>query len=324
MPILRQISIILGDDTPLSMAKSVGIGIMGMCDALADIKPDCLIVYGDRGEMLAGTIAAAHANIPIIHISGGDISGSIDDSIRNAISKFAHIHLAISEDGAANLKKMGEDEKRIFIVGEPSLDIIHNFSPVDPNLLAKKFNLDLSRPIILATQHPVSNEAEFSGQQMRETIEALLEIGAQTIISYPNSDAGNKVIIKVIEEYKDHPLFRFSRNLPHEVYLSLMKISSVMVGNSSSGIIEAPSFKLPVINIGTRQINRLRASNVIDVGYNKKEIVEKIKFVMTDIKFKKNLKLCVNPYGDGYSSEKIFQIIKNLDVTGNLTSKWLN
>jgi GDP/UDP-N,N'-diacetylbacillosamine 2-epimerase (hydrolysing) len=321
--ILRKVSMLLREDTGLSMAKGLGLAILGIAEALDELRPDIMLLQGDRGEMLAGAIAGAHANLPVVHMSGGDYSGSIDDSIRHAITKFAHLHLVTSEQSAQRVRAIGEADKRIFLVGEPTLDVIRSFEPIPPEQLAEQFKLDLSRPLILATQHGVTSEADQAARQMRETMEALVEVGEQTIMTCPNSDAGGRAIIQVMNEYKEHKNLRFSLNVSHDTYLSLMHMASVMVGNSSSGIIEAPSFQLPVVNVGTRQIGRLRAANVIDVRYSRDEIVQAIQKALYDNEFRDSLKLCVNPYGDGHTSERTVEILERLNLVAELTAKWI-
>jgi UDP-N-acetylglucosamine 2-epimerase (non-hydrolysing)/GDP/UDP-N,N'-diacetylbacillosamine 2-epimerase (hydrolysing) len=321
--ILHRLSMPLGEDTGLAMAKSLGTAILRIADALDEIQPNIILLQGDRGEMLAAAIVSAHANIPIVHMSGGDYSGSIDDSIRHAITKLAHLHLVTCEQSAQRVKAMGEASERVFVVGEPSLDAISSLEPVPPKQLAEQFDLDLARPLILATQHPVTSEADHAAKQIHETLEALVELGEQAIITYPNSDAGGRAMIQVIEDYKRHSFLRFSCNASHDTYLSMMKIASVMVGNSSSGIIEAPSFRLPVVNVGTRQIGRLRAANVIDVGYKRKEIVLAIQKALHDQEFRESLRYCVNPYGDGHTSERTVKILERIRFVPELIAKWM-
>src|SRR5450759_2254893 len=256
-------SMILGEDSGQAMAQSLGLAIFSFSSIIRSVEPDIVLLQGDRGEMLAGAIAAAHINIPIVHMSGGDYSGSIDDSIRNAISKFSHIHLTTCRQSTERLLKMGEQNSRIFEVGEPGLDVIKSMEFIAPEELARELDLVITKPIILAAQHPVTTEADQSGWQMKQTLEALKALDMQTVFTYPNSDAGGREMVSVLESYCTSKFLRIVPNLGSERYLSLMKIASVMVGNSSSGILEAPSFKLPAVNIGTRQYGRLRANNVI-------------------------------------------------------------
>ncbi len=302
----------LSSDTLEAMAKSIGIGIIGMAEIWEQLKPDIVLVLGDRVEPLAATIAAAYMNIPIAHIHGGDVCGNIDDMTRHAITKFAHIHFPVTKKSAERIIKMGEEGWRVYTVGSPSLDTILNESLIPADILSEKFNLDLSKPLVLLIQHSVTSQVNEVPRQIRKTIEAVLEVGYPTIIIYPNSDAGGQRMIKVIKEYERNPLIQSFRSLPHNEYCSLMKIVSVLVGNSSSGIIEAPSLGLPVVNIGIRQEGRERGNNVIDVGYNKPEIIKAIEKALTDKEFLNEVKKCESPYGDGNASQRIVETLSKL------------
>ena len=320
---LHFVSMVLAEDSGKAMAQSLGFAIYGIAQIIDANKPDILLLQGDRGEMLAGAMTAAHMNLPIVHMSGGDYSGSIDDSIRNAISKFAHIHLTTCSLSTKRLLEMGETVERIFEVGEPGLDLINNMDFISPMELAREFHLDLFKPIILATQHPVTTEAELGAWQIEQTLEALAELKYQTIFTYPNSDSGGREMVKKLLNYKDKDFIRIIPNLGSAKYLSLMRIASVLVGNSSSGILEAPSFKLPVVNIGSRQYGRLRAGYIIDVDYNKNQIKKAIQYALTDEKYRVGLAVCVNPYGDGNTAAKTVDILQHLAITPTLVAKWV-
>ena len=313
----------LFDDTGISTAIRFGYIMTDVAHYVQKIQPDIILLQGDRYEMLAGAIAGAYANIPIVHMSGGDRSGSIDDSIRNAITKFSHVHLVTCGESARNMQKMNEDPARVVTVGEPTLDVIRTLDTIPAKDLGKKFGFDPGRPLILMTQHAVASEVTDAGSHMRETLEALVEIGEQTLITSPNSDPGGQAMRSVMEEYHDVKNFIFLKPLTHEIYLNLMAISSVMVGNSSSGIIEAPSFRLPAVNIGTRQVNRVRACNVIDVGYDRKDIIAGIRKALDDTVFIQSLAACTSPYGDGHTSEKTADILSRMRLDPAIISKWI-
>lgn len=319
--IADKIETILSSDTGASMAKSIGITLMGLTQSLERIKPDILLVLGDRGEMMGAALAAIHMNIPVAHIHGGEVTGTVDESIRHAITKLSHIHLPATEDSKERICKMGEREKDIYVVGAPGIDYIKNTKYLSREEIINRFNLKDDKLFIM-TQHSVTTERDKVQWQVRETFEALVECGIQTIVSYPNSDNGGREIIKVIEEYRGkYDFFKVFRNLSQVEYLSLLNVADAMIGNSSSGIIEAPSFKLPVINIGTRQEGRLRASNVIDVGYTKEEILKGINKALYDQEYKEMLKSCSNPYGDGNAGEKIAEILSKVEINRELIQK---
>jgi len=318
-----KVDMLLSSDTKEAMAKSLGIGILGVVQAIEIAKPDMTLVCGDRNEPFAAAIASAYLTIPVAHLMGGDtaIGSNIDDSIRHAITKFAHIHFTATKGHAERIIKMGEDPWRVHVVGSPAIDSILYGEKIPSKDLARKFNLDLKSPIILIAQHPTTINAKNAPNEIRETLEAIVELKHQTVLIYPNADAGGRKMIEVIKEYKKYQFIKMFKSIPHKEYLSLMKIASVMVGNSSSGIIEAPSFGLPVVNIGIRQRGRQRGDNVINVGYNRKKIKIVIENAIRDEKFLEKVKKCKNPYGDGKTSERIVKILSEIELTPKLLQK---
>lgn len=312
---------ILASDTGVAMAKSIGLSVISMAQCFDRINPDIVLILGDRGEMLAAATAAIHMNIPVAHIHGGEVTGTVDESVRHAITKLSHIHFPANEDSKQRILKLGETEKNIFVVGAPGLDYIKKTHYLSRSEMLEKFELEDDK-IFLLTQHPVTTERDLVEWQIRETLDAVVELGYQTIVSYPNSDNGGREIIKVIEEYKaKYPLLKVFRNLSQVEYLSFLDIAEVMIGNSSSGIIEAPSFKLPVVNIGSRQGTRLRARNIIDVPQGKEAVKAGIKKALYDDNFKMQLENCTNPYGDGNASGKIAQILSEIVIDRELIQK---
>ncbi len=317
------VDMLLSNDTGASMAKSLGIGIIGITQALEQIKPDIVLILGDRGEPFAGAIAASHMNIPVAHIHGGESTtgGCIDESIRHSITKFVHIHFPATEESAERIKKLGEEPWRIHTVGAPGLDTILNMELIPKERLIRRFSLNASEPLLLAIQHPVTTQPENAAKEMRITLEALAELNIQTILIYPNSDAGGRSMIEVIKEYEHLPFLHTFKSLFHIEYLSLMKIAGVLVGNSSSGIIEASSFHLPVVNIGIRQEGRQHTVNVIDVVHDKTKIIEAINKALHDEIFKKTVRECVNPYGDGKAGMRIAKVLAELEINNSLLQK---
>lgn len=308
-----------GDD----MASGLGAQIMAMAPVMVRTRPDIVLVQGDRGEMLAAAIAAAHHNIAVAHMSGGDCTGSIDDSIRNAITSFAHLHLTTCAPSTQRLLARGEAPQRVFEVGEPVLDVIRALDPITPAALAAAHGLDLDSPLVLATQHPVTTEAGDAAAQVTATLEALAALGLQTIFTYPNTDSGSADIIRVLEASNGRGFLRLVPHLGQRAYLSLMKIAALMVGNSSSGILEAASFQLPVVNIGTRQHGRLRGANVVDANYDGEDIRRKISYVLHDSAFRRSLRNVTNPYGTGNTAAKTAAILARLRLVPELVAKWL-
>ena len=318
-----EIDMLLCGDTKKSMAKSISIGVLGMTDAIEYAKPDIVLICGDRGEAFAATIASSFQTIPVVHLFGGDTAAgsNIDDSIRHAITKFAHIHLVATKKHRDRLIKMGEETWRVHLVGSPAVySILQTKSTYEKDIL-KKYNLNLNEPILLVLQHPTSIGAKNAKDEIKETLNAIVELKHQTILIYPNADAGGRDMIKAIKEYKIYPFIKTFKSLPHEDYLTIMKNSSVMIGNSSSGIIEAPSFHIPVVNIGTRQEGREKAENVINVGYNKNEIKKAINLSLYDKNFKEKVKKCKNPYANKKTVEKVIKIISEIQIDEKLLRK---
>ncbi len=318
---IHEIDASYGKDDKESMANFVGKFIQLLTGKVNEIKPDMILLLGDRGEMLAGAIVGAYLTIPVAHLHGGEVTSTVDDFARHAITKLAHIHLPATELSAKRIILMGEESWRIHVVGAPGLDLILNEKLPSKEEVCENLSLDPKKPIFLAIQHPVTLEIEQAEKQMRETMEAIAHLKQQTVVIYPNADAGGRKMIEVIKEYDKYPFVKIFKSIPHIEYLSLMKMSSVMVGNSSSGIIEAPSFQLPVVNIGTRQEGRERSDNVIDVDHCKEEIINAINKAMSDPIFTGKVKKCKNPYGDGKTGERVANILNRIKIDKQLLQK---
>lgn len=320
-PIAAKVEMMVGGDTPSAWAKSVGVEIQNLAQVFSMLRPDIVLVTGDRAEMFAAAITASYMNIPVAHIQAGDVSGHIDGSARHAITKLSHIHFPSCKDSAKRVEKMGEEKWRIFNVGAPQLDaIIH-----DPKLSKKELNVklgvDLNQPTILVLQHPILVENDKSYDQMKQTMEVIAELKIQTLVVYPNVDSGGAEIIRAIKEYENLPFIYTFRNVERQIFISLLKAVSVIVGNSSCGILEAPSFKLPAVNIGNRQRGRMQANNVINVPHKREEIANAINKALFDNDFKRDLRNCINPYGDGKSSGRIVKVLKDIELNEQLLDK---
>ena len=309
-------------DSGLGMAQALGRGVLNLAQALDALRPDILLLQGDRGEMLAGAMAAAHMNIPVVHMSGGDRTGSIDNAIRNAITAFAHVHLTTCADSTAALLAMGEDPGRVFQVGEPALDRILSMTFTPRAELCARLNLDPAKPILAATLHPVTTEQDRAGEQMRALLEALDALGEQTVLTEPNTDAGGQAMRETLRAHGERPWLRVEQSLGFTAYASLLREAAAMVGNSSSGILEAPSFGLPVVNVGQRQHGRLRAGNVLDVDNDAPAILAGLRRALHDEDFRAACRACVNPYGNGTASAATADILARLDLGPALLDKW--
>lgn len=309
-------------NTDYDMAFSVSLGITGFAESFRKYSPDIIVVLGDRIEPLSAAIAASYMNIPVAHIHGGDVTETIiDESVRHAITKFAHLHFTSSKQSTERVLKLGEEPWRVFQVGAIGLDTVLHERLMSREEVCRKFKLDPRSPYLLVVFHPVSTEWEKAGEQMREIMAALIALQLPTIIIYPNADAGGFKIIEEINKHKDKNFIKTFKNLPHLHYLSLLKHSAALIGNSSSGIIEAPSLGVPVVNVGTRQKGRERAKNVIDVGYSKKEIIEAVEKALRDEEFLKEVRKKISPYGDGHASEKITKVLEEISIDKRLLQK---
>jgi UDP-N-acetylglucosamine 2-epimerase (non-hydrolysing)/GDP/UDP-N,N'-diacetylbacillosamine 2-epimerase (hydrolysing) len=295
------VDMLMGGDTGAHMAKSLGIGIIGITDALEKIRPDILLVLGDRDEPFAAAVAAAHMNIPVAHIHGGEITeGCIDESIRHSITKFAHIHFPATEESADRIRKMGEEPCRVYTVGAPGLDTILNTKFIPADQLVKKYSLWQDEPLLLVIQHPVTLQPEKAEEQIRITLEALKELEIQTVLVYPNSDAGGRSMIEAIKEYEHLPFLHTFKSLPHIEFISLMNLAK---------------------NIGIRQEGRQHTTNLINVQHDKQKIIEAIKTALYDETFKKNISNCVNPYGDGKAGIRIADVLAKIEINQKLLQK---
>lgn len=307
-------------DTGASVAEALGLCVAKLTEAIEELRPDVILVLGDRWEMLAAAIVGTYLSIVVAHIHGGDVSETVDEHVRHAITRLAHLHFPATKESAERIIRMGEQTWRVHHTGSPRVDIIMNHDYPDPMLVAERLGLDMSRPTILVVQHPVSVEVDQAADQIGTTMKALVELGHQAVVIYPNADPGGRRIIRVIQEYaKKYSFIKASKNLPQRDYLGLMKFADVMVGNSSSGIIEAPSFSLPFINLGTRQHGRERGCNVIDVNYDAGEIVEAVNVALNNGDFRVKIKQGGSPYAG--SGEKIANILSELKITPNLLQK---
>ncbi|MFH1391995.1 MAG: UDP-N-acetylglucosamine 2-epimerase [Candidatus Diapherotrites archaeon] len=308
-------------DNGFSMAESMGKGIAGIASSMKKIKPDFLVVLGDRTEAFAGAIAATYMNIPIAHIHGGDISrAGIDESVRHAITKLANIHFPATKKSAERIKKMGESSWRINVVGAPCMDTILKEKLFGKKWIEKKYGIVLGKKFVVVVQHSVTTESEKAEKQMKETLDAIMRLDVQAILIYPNSDSGARKIIKQIKKYAGKQII-VSKNLSQREYLSTLKFSGAIVGNSSSGIIESAAFGIPAVNIGIRQDGRERSTNVIDAPHDAKKIEKAIIKALYDKKFIKKAKKARIIYGNGTAGKKICQILAKTSINQKLLQK---
>lgn len=305
---------IIEGENPTTMAKSTGLAILELATLFENLKPDIVITVADRFETIATAIAASYMNIPLAHTQGGEITGSIDESVRHAITKLAHLHFVSSKLSAERVLKMGESKDAVYITGCPSLDVLVELDlritgelRTEVEILGVGGKLDLSKDYIVVLQHPVTTEYGSGRRQIEETLMAIYDLKIPTIWLWPNVDAGSDDISKGIRAFREkhNPAFiHFHKNFTVENYARLIYNSKCLVGNSSSGIREGAFLGIPVVNIGTRQGGRERGENVTDVGHDRRQITEAVKTQIAHGRYPKN-----TVYGDGYAGKRIAEIL---------------
>ncbi len=325
----KRISMLLSSDHESAITKSIGAGMIAFPDAMIELKPDILVVLGDRYELLSGVIAALILKVPIAHIHGGETSqGAIDEAIRHSITKMASLHFAATEAYKNRIIQMGEDPKFIYNFGAPGLDHIYKSKLLDKKGLEKNLKFNLSRQVAIVTYHPVTLEKNTPEMQIKNILQSIERAGIKAIFTSANADAYGSTINREIKSFCDHDpaRFKFFSNLGQLPYLSCLRNINLMIGNSSSGLTEAPSFKLPVVNVGDRQKGRIKAKNVIDVGYSAAEIKGGIEKACSP-EFRKRIRNMKNPYdkyGDGKVSYRIKEELKRISLSEGLLKKKFN
>lgn len=329
--VYREVEMRMEHDTLFATAQAIGSGILSLSRILDGLRPDILVVYADRYEALAAMITGTQMNIPTAHIEGGDYTegGALDDSVRHAMTKLAHLHFATNEQAVERILRLGEESWRVFNVGQPSLDLITAglFAPAEE--VVSSLGLDLSRPIILFCQHSVTTEFEQAAEQVKPSLAALKVLageGYQIIITYPNNDAGGRHIIAELEKLKDEKNIQITQNLGRHRFHGLLNVigrqgRGAFVGNSSACIKETPVFGCPVVIIGTRQQGRLRANNVLDVSYHADETVAAIRRCVEDEDFRRQCQTCDNPYGAGNAGPRIAEVLATVPLDTRLLRK---
>ena len=319
------LNILVEGETPMTMAKSAGLGLIEMPTVINQMSPDIVVTVGDRFETVSTALTAAMMNIPLAHTMGGEVSGTIDESLRHAITKLSHIHFPACEDAANRIISMGEDKGYVFNHGCPRIDLVKNILDNNESVTEEELkggvgdSIDLSKPFLLVSQHPVTTEYGHGQEQILETLKACHELDIQTIVLWPNADAGSSDIARGIRKWREQGLAKkmhFIKNLPIDIYVKLMKKTSCLIGNSSSGIREGAYIGTPVVNIGTRQTARQRGRNVIDVDNTCSDIICGIKSQLERGPYD------AEPiYGDGKAGVAIANTLStvNVDVQKRIT-----
>lgn len=329
----REFRLPMSQDTPYGTARAIATGILCLSEILEELRPDFLVVSGDRFEAFAAAVAGTQMNIATAHIEGGDITegGSLDDSTRHAMTKLAHLHFTTNTRATDRVLALGEEPWRVQTVGLPILDLVAQGHYAPPEEVAFRYQLDLSRPLILFTQHSVATEFQYAAAQIRPSLEALHRVakdGYQVVITFPNNDAGGHSIIEELEGFATLglPNVQIHKSLGRHFYHGMLNVAGrfsrgVCAGNSSSGIKETPAFGCPTVNIGPRQRSRLRGANVLDVEYDATEIEGAIRRSVQDDSWRARCGETQNPYGKGNAGKLIAEVLSTVDLNLDLVQK---
>lgn len=317
-----EVEMLLPEDTPLATAKSVGMGCIGFGDAFARLKPDMVVLLGDRFETLAAATTAMFFQIPLAHLHGGEVTeGAFDEAIRHSITKMAHLHFVAAESFRNRVLQLGEDPEHVFTVGAIGLDNLEGSeaSLLSRDEVAAKLDVDLGSPLFLATYHPATLSKSNPVLALRNMFEALEGLpDATTVLTYANSDTFGRALIEEIKTYaKTHPRIVARSSLGQRLYLSTMRFADCVIGNSSSGLIEAPSLGVPTVNIGPRQKGRISAASVINCDEDRAAISAAIARALSQ-EFREQARQTVNPYGDGKTAARIHQHLRDAKLEGLL------
>ena len=320
-PIAARLECLLSSDTDVGMAKSIGVAVLSLADTLGQMRPDLLLLIADRYEMLAPASVALALRIPIAHIEGGEISeGAIDDAVRNALTKMSHIHFTSTDLARRRVIGMGEEAWRVHRAGAPSLDHLRRSTLLTQQALETQLELDLQQPTVVVAYHPVTILRETT-READALFSALQQLEEQIVFCYPNADAGSRSLITRTESFlKERGGGRVFINLPAVTYWSLLRHVKLMIGNSSSGIMETASFALPAVNVGMRQQGRERPANVLDALPKTDSILEEIRRAQSPA-FLQAIQGMTNPYGDGHAAERIVQVLTTLPPAEKLLLK---
>jgi GDP/UDP-N,N'-diacetylbacillosamine 2-epimerase (hydrolysing) len=322
----RKLEMLLSSDTPSGLAKSMGLGLIGFGDVLQQLQPNLMLVLGDRFELFSAVAAAMVAQIPVAHLHGGESTeGAFDEAIRHSITKMSHLHFVAAEEYRKRVIQLGEHPDRVFLVGGLGIDNIKNLNLLELSEFETSIDFKLGAKNLLVTFHPVTLEKETSANQMTELLTALESLeDTHLIFTMPNSDTGGRGLIDLIDQFVAvHPNARAYSSLGQLRYLSCIKYVDGVIGNSSSGLIEVPSFSKGTINIGDRQRGRLKAESVIDCDPSKQSIVNALQHLYSDT-FQKKLRNVHNPYGEGGASKKIVKILQDHSLGSIIKKSFLD
>jgi UDP-hydrolysing UDP-N-acetyl-D-glucosamine 2-epimerase len=321
LAVAANIECLLSSDSDVGMAKTIGVATLGLADTLGKLRPDLLLLIADRYEMLAPASVALSLRIPVAHIEGGDVSlGAIDEAVRNALTKLSHVHLTTTESARRRVISMGEEPWRVHVVGSPSLDHLTKGTLLSRDEVERRLKISLDGPTVAVIYHPVTLSRD-TLCEADELFASLEDLQQQLLFISPNSDAGSRELLQRITAFRARKAnTRFITSIDHRTYLSLLQFLALLAGNSSSGIMEAASFHLPVVNLGIRQDGRERGRNVLDCAPERGAIIQAVRRALSE-SFRASLLHLKNPYGDGHAAEKIVEILSTVDLSEQLLAK---
>jgi len=314
----EKVFMLIEGETPGTMAKSTGLGLLELPTAFERLEPDVVITVGDRFETMSTALAATYMNIPLAHTMGGEVSGNIDESIRHAVTKFAHLHFPACTDAGDRIVRMGEPPETVHVVGCPRMDLVAEVLADGEDGLSDLFDVgvggefDLDRPFLIVSQHPVTTEYGDGERQITETLKAVQEVGLPAVVLWPNADAGSEDIARGLRKFREHEddsRLHFFKNLATDDYVKLMARTSCLVGNSSSAIREGSFIGTPAVNVGSRQEGRQRGSNVADVSYDRSQIVDALRAQIGHGRYEHE-----PIYGDGRAGERIADVLSRVEL----------
>ncbi|HEX4899976.1 MAG TPA: UDP-N-acetylglucosamine 2-epimerase [Pyrinomonadaceae bacterium] len=323
MPITERVESLIHSDHDAARLKGAAAQLQVLAHIVDRARPDWLLVPADREEAMTLALCGAYLNVATAHYAAGDrVVGNVDDMVRHSVSRLAHILLTTHEAARERLIRSGEEEWRVHNVGHAGLDRFKTAPELRPTELASALGIEkIEQPYLVVIQHPLSSETNMSAQQMRETMEAVVDLRMQTFVSYPNSDPGSLEMIRTIEDYRQNPLINIFHNIPDDIFVNLLRGAAALVGNSSLGLLEAPFLHLPVINAGRRQSGRKHSENVFFVSNDRGEIAAQVRKLQTDEATRRLVENCSNPFGDGRTGTRVAEILASTPIDQRLLNK---
>lgn len=323
-PVVASITSLLSSDAPAARLKGAALQLQTLTHVIEERQPDWLLASGDREEAMLLALCGAYLNVPVAHYGAGDIAvGNVDDTVRHAVSRLAHVLLATNQQSAEQMVSAGEEAWRVHTVGHAGIDRLRTTRQLSETELATGLGIAaITHPYAVVIQHPLSSEIDAAAAHMRATMQAVTEVGIEAFVIYPNSDAGSYRLIEVLESYRETPGVHLFQNIPDVPFVNLLRGAAMLIGNSSAGVMEAPYLGLAALNVGGRQKGRLRCSNLTFVDPNVRDIAARIRELADhESSLRRQARECVNPYGDGHAGERVAEILVATPLDSRLLNK---